>query len=104
MSSISVTKLYDQLSAIMGKEMAENLTTFIEEKTKTQVDNQSSLLATKNDLHEEVSRIELKLGDLKAYLEVKISDSKSEMIKWMFIFWAGQIVATFGFILLFLKK
>jgi len=37
-------------------------------------------------------------------LNTKIEQSKAETIKWMFIFWIGQVVATFGFILLFLKK
>jgi hypothetical protein len=29
---------------------------------------------------------------------------KTALIKWMFIFWISQVIATFGFILLFLKK
>jgi len=33
-----------------------------------------------------------------------IANVKAEMIKWMFIFWIGQIAATFGFIILYLKK
>lgn len=33
-----------------------------------------------------------------------IANVKAEMIKWMFIFWVGQIAATFGFIILYLKK
>jgi len=33
-----------------------------------------------------------------------LAETKSEVIKWMFIFWIGQVVATFGFILLFLNK
>lgn len=54
------------------------------------------ILATKDDM-----------GSLKneiARLDIKIADSKSDVIKWMFIFWVGQVAATFGFILLFLKK
>ena len=71
----------------------ENLTTFIEHKIKDELENTSKMLATKDDLHKEVRNLEL-----------KISQSKVEVIKWMFIFWVGQVVATFGFILLFLKK
>jgi 5S rRNA maturation endonuclease (ribonuclease M5) len=33
-----------------------------------------------------------------------IANAKAETIKWMFIFWIGQIAATFGFIILYLKK
>jgi hypothetical protein len=86
MTSISITKLYDLLSVKVGKETAENLTIFIEEKIKTEVESKASILATKEDL----ARVN--------------GDTKAELIKWMFIFWIGQVIATFGFILLFLKK
>lgn len=80
--TISITKLYDVLTAKMGREAAENLTSYIEEKIKDELNNKSELLATKVDL----------------------ANTKAEIIKWVFIFWLGQIGATFGFILLFLKK
>jgi len=82
MPSISITKLYDLLAIKMGKETAENLTSYIEGRIKSEFDDRSQMLATKTD----------------------IAVAKTEMIKWMFIFWIGQIGATFGFILLFLKK
>ncbi len=50
-------------------------------------------LATKEDL----AKLEKKLN--KTFLRVE-----TDIFKWMFIFWIGQIAATFGFILLFLKK
>ncbi|MBA2562215.1 MAG: hypothetical protein H0V14_04740 [Chitinophagaceae bacterium] len=49
----------------------------------------SKILATKEDI---------------AVTRTFIADTKAELIKWMFIFWIGQIAATFGFILLFLKR
>jgi hypothetical protein len=33
-------------------------------------------------------------AELKAELSTKIADSKAEMIKWMFLFWIGQMAAT----------
>jgi hypothetical protein len=65
------------------------LTTFIEEKIKCEVDTKASILATKEDV---------------ARTDTKIETSKAELIKWMFVFWVGQVITTFGFILLFLKK
>lgn len=82
MSTISITKLYDLLTTKVGKETTENLTSYIEEKIKTDITDKADVLATK----------------------VALSETKAELIKWMFIFWIGQLVATFGFILLFLKK
>ena len=96
MNTISITKLYDLLSDKVGKETAENLTSFIEKKIKDEVENQSHILATKEDI---------RLLDIKiAKLDTKISETKAELIKWMFIFWIGQVAATFGFIFLFLNK
>lgn len=40
----------------------------------------------------------------KQELRKEISETKSEIIKWMFIFWASQIAATVGFIMLYIKK
>lgn len=82
MPTITITKLYDLISIKLGKETAENLTIFIEEKIKSEVDTKTSILATKENL----------------------ANTKAEIIKWMFIFWVGQVIATFGFILLFMNK
>lgn len=118
MSAISITKLYDLLSSKLGKETAENLTTFIEHKINHELESQSHILATKEDLakvalatKEDLVKLKEDFADLKSDLkeglakldgkiDAKISESKSEMIKWMFIFWIGQIAAT----ILFLKK
>jgi len=56
-------------------------------------DYMDNKFATKDALSTEVAR-----------LDVKIESTKSELIRWMFLFWIGQLAATFGFILLFLKK
>ncbi|GGC21772.1 hypothetical protein GCM10011386_12180 [Parapedobacter defluvii] len=82
MSTITITKLYALLSGKLGKESAENLTTYIEEQIKEEVEDKTKILATKADL----------------------AETKTEIIKWMFIFWIGQVAATFGFILLYLNK
>jgi hypothetical protein len=86
MPTISITRLYDLMSIKLGKETAENLTTFIEEKIRCEVDTKTSILATKEDLARESGNI------------------RADMIKWMFVFWVGQALTTFGLILLFLKK
>ena len=93
MAAFSITELYDFLSNRFDKETAKNFTSFIEAKINTDLEQKVQILATKEDLLKTESRLEL-----------KISETKSETIKWMFLFWVGQVVATFGFILLFLRK
>jgi hypothetical protein len=82
MSTISITKLYELLSIKLGKETAENLTNFIENKINNELESKTRHLATKED----------------------VAQIKSELMKWMFIYWASQLIAIFSFILLFFKK
>jgi hypothetical protein len=117
MSTISITQFYDMLSTKLGKETAENLTTFIDNKINQGLESQSNILATKEDLaklslatKEDLAKIKDDIAKLTlstkedisnlaastkadiARLDTKISDSKSETIKWMFIFWVGQMI------------
>jgi hypothetical protein len=63
------------------------------------------------DKHEHMEqRLHKDIQSLKDYIDNRfatkedLATNRVEMIKWMFIFWIGQVAATFGFILLFLKK
>ena len=93
MTVISLTKLYDLLAAKIGKETAENLTTFIEHKIKDEVENKSELLATKEDI--------FLLKQDVAKLETKISEAKVDSIKWSIALWVTAILMIAG---LYLKK
>ena len=44
-------------------------------------------------LSEEISQLEAQLSDKMTRLEIKTSADKAELIKWMLIFWVGQVVA-----------
>lgn len=70
-------------------ESEENLIKFVEYKIKDELENKTQLFATKADI---------------SMLEVRIERSKAEIVKWMFIFWIGQMVGLFGLILLFVRK
>ena len=50
-------------------------------------------LATKDDLRKEISDV-----------RKEISEAKVDTIKWMFIFWIGQVGAMLAIAFLFLKK
>jgi ribosomal protein L7/L12 len=79
MTVISLTKLYDLLTSKLGKETAENLTTFIAENIKEEVENKTQILATKEDL----------------------ANTKVDLIKWIFAFWVALALMIIG---LYLKK
>ena len=100
MTTLSITQLCSILSEKVGREAAESLTVYVEDKIKDEIKHQSDVLATKLDIadtKQDLLNVELRLTE-------RIRDTRADVIKWMFIFWVGQVAATFGFILLFLKK
>lgn len=50
MSTITITELYSLLSEKVGKETAQSLTTFIEQKIEKEVVHNTRYLATREDL------------------------------------------------------
>ncbi|MBF0320868.1 MAG: hypothetical protein HQL01_13800 [Nitrospirae bacterium] len=67
-------------------------------------------MATKAYIEITKSALELKIEAVKSSLELKIEavkseidKSKAETLKWMFLFWAGQLVAMFTLFKFFVK-
>ena len=86
---MSDIQLFQILKQRIGETEAEALVSFVDGKIKDNNDVNLNILATKDDISK---------------LEVKIAEAKSEMIKWMFIFWIGQVAVTVGLIMIYLKK
>jgi demethoxyubiquinone hydroxylase (CLK1/Coq7/Cat5 family) len=77
--------MYNILKIKLGDKEAKALTEYVENHVEKSFEKEIDRIATKEDL-------------LK--LDVKLSDTKSEIIKWMFIFWIGQIVVTLAILVL----
>ena len=61
---------------------AGTLVEVIERRVVKKFEENRNILATKEDL-----------ARLEGKLDAKISETKAELIKWMFIFWIGQLAA-----------
>ena len=57
----------------------------------------------KNELGEEIHRLDKRITDTEGRLLAKISETKTDMIKWMFIFWVGQVGMIIGILFAFFK-
>jgi hypothetical protein len=86
-------RLYALLSDRLGNDTTEAMFKYIDNKTERSVEASIKTLATKDDL-----------AKVKYDLSKEIADVKADTIKWMFIFWIGQVGVTLGTIFLFLKK
>ena len=86
--TVTILELYNILRSKLGEPEAKALVEFVENKVTETFESRKDELATKVD----ISR-----------LDVKIEKTKAEIIKWMFIFWAGQTGIMIGILALFLK-
>jgi len=82
-------RLYKLLSDKLGSDTTEAMFKYIDNKTERSVEATINTLATKDDI---------------ANVRKEIGDAKADTIKWMFIFWVGQVGAMLAILLLFLKK
>jgi hypothetical protein len=81
--------LYKLLSDKLGNDTTEAMFKYIDNKTERSVEATIKTLATKDDI---------------ANIRKEISEAKTENIKWMFIFWIGNVGAMLAIALLILKK
>ncbi len=82
MSTITITKLHALLSQKLGSETAENLTTFITEKIKEDVEYSTKEIATKDFVAKEIS-----------HLETKMESGFKDQLKWIIILFIGLYAA-----------
>lgn len=104
-------RLYKLLTEKLGSDTTEAIFKYIDNKTERSVEATIKTLATKDDLlvmredfHKEFVEIRKELSDKITSVRKEIGDAKADNIKWMFIFWIGQVGAMLGILILFLKK
>ncbi len=76
MSTISSIEMYNILKGKLGETEAKALTEYVETKVEKSLEKEKDILATKVDL----------------------AEAKSDIIKWMFIFWIGQVAVTLAIV------
>jgi len=86
--TVTTLDMFNILKSKNGEREAQTLVEFVEKKISDSFDTKSDVLATKKDI---------------SILEIKIEKTKADIIKWMFIFWAGQTSIMIGILALFLK-
>ncbi len=66
----------------LGEKEAESLVSFVDSKLKENNENNLKIIATKEDVVKSESKLSIEIANIKA-----------EMIKWMSIFWIGQLAS-----------
>ena len=55
-------------------------------------------------INSRIGSVEIRLTEKIINLDTKISETKFDILKWMFLFWAGQMSITIGIVLMLIKK
>ena len=85
----------------LGDEGAEALTEIfnkIEENSKEDI-----IELAEQRFEKRLGKLDTKIEKVKADLEVKIERVRADFIKWMFIFWVGQVGVLIGILFAFFK-
>lgn len=80
-------KVYEIFKTRLSEHEAAAIIQYIDEKTEKKFDEKKDMLATKEDIMK-----------LREELRVEMREIKADMIKWMFIFWIGQLAAIIAII------
>jgi DNA polymerase III delta prime subunit len=119
-------RLYTLLTDKLGGDITEAMFKYIDNKTERSVEATIKTLATKEDMTQVRFDLSLTIGKVNSDLIQaigkvnsdlsqaigkvngdlldKMGESRAETIKWMFIFWIGQVAAVLAIVLLFVKK
>jgi hypothetical protein len=96
MSTVKILSILEAASIETPK--ARAIVESIEAAHREQEEDLTKRLMTKQDGEMIRAEIKTSIADLRTELSTKIADSKVEMIKWMFLFWIGQLAAIFAII------
>jgi hypothetical protein len=83
---VAEIELYEILKSKVGEKEAKTLVEYIEAKVEKKFEDKKDILATKQDI---------------ANLEIKIEKTRSDIIKWMFLFWIGQLASLIAILKIF---
>ena len=86
-SSINIVLLPEILRQKLGEDGAKEFVEILNANSRANKENVSEVIA---------ERFERQLVEVKFDLEKSISETKAEMLKWMFVFWVGQLAAIFA--------
>ncbi len=86
---VAEIELYEILKEKLGEKEAKTLVEYIEAKVEKKFVEKKDILATKIDIEE---------------LRTEMQKMKADIIKWMFIFWAGQIGVLIAILQIFFRK
>jgi len=90
---VAEIELYEILKPKIGEKEARTLVEYIETKVDRKLEEKKDVLATKEDV-----------ANLRAATKEDIANLRADIIKWMFLFWIGQLASLLAILQIFFKR
>ena len=104
---VAEIELYEILKTKLGEKEAKTLVEYIEAKVGKELEEKKDILATKED----INGLKIEIGKVRTEMVVEIGKVRTEMektrsdiIKWMFLFWIGQLASLIAILQIFFRK
>jgi len=94
-----ISKLRDEIYKEISKLRAE----FNKEISKLRAEFNEEISKLRVEFNEDISKLRVEFNEKISEVDKKISSTYANLIKWMFIFWLGQIGAILGILFAFFK-
>ncbi len=86
--------------AVTNQHIVETKSALEQQIVETKSALEQQIAETKSALEQQIAaleaRFDAKLAETKAELQAQIANVRADMIRWMFIFWVGQLAAIAG--------
>ncbi len=93
---VAEIELYEILKNKLGEKEAKILVEYIETKVDKKLEDKKDVLATKGD----INNVKIEIEKLRTDMQ----KMKADIIKWMFLFWIGQLASLIAILQIFFRK
>ncbi len=102
------TRLLQRLQETLGDEATNDLVTWVDHATETSVGRfeaklEQRLVELKAEFRVDLAHLENRIDTGLAALRAEMAAQRSDLLKWMFIFWVGTIVPLAGLMITLVK-
>ena len=126
---VAEIELYEILKTKLGEKEAKTLVEYIEAKVGKELEEKKDILATKEDINalraatkEDINGLKIEIEKVRTGMVIEIEKvrtgmvveiekgrtemekTRSDIIKWMFLFWIGQVASLFAILQIFFRK
>ena len=104
---VAEIELYEILKTKLGEKEAKTLVEYIEAKVGKELEEKKDILATKEDINALRAATKEDMNGSKIGIEkvrTEMEKTRSDIIKWMFLFWIGQVASLFAILQIFFRK